>query len=282
MALDADALHADIPSSSAAERWSHALAQWGIPESILAAAPESPWHHPPDLFARLARDALAAPEVPPSRRRALEALAGGGSVLDVGVGGGAASLPLAPPADLIIGLDSSQGMLEVFSEAAAARGVAHRAVCGGWPEAAERVEVADVVVCNHVLYNVGDLVPFLGALDDHARRRVVIEVSDQHPTSPMRRMWKAIHGIDRPTQPTASVVLDVLGEMGIAAQHEFFKRCWSTRIEKDSTEDRAKTVAMMRRRLCVGPERDAEIDALLAQDVTDPVLKAMTIWWDRR
>ncbi len=46
---------------TAAERWAEALAGWAIPEPILAAAPESPWGFPSDLFARRA-DAAAAPD----------------------------------------------------------------------------------------------------------------------------------------------------------------------------------------------------------------------------
>ena len=43
----------------------------------------------------------------PSHRVAHEALPSGGTLLDVGCGGGAASLPLAPPAALLVGLDQS-------------------------------------------------------------------------------------------------------------------------------------------------------------------------------
>ena len=70
--------------TDAAERWQAELAGWAIPDEILAQAPESPWGFPPELF--------AAPPDPidtPSRDRALEALPPGGSVLDVGCGGGA-------------------------------------------------------------------------------------------------------------------------------------------------------------------------------------------------
>ena len=90
-------------------------------------------------------------------------------MLDVGVGGGAASLPLAPPAALLVGVDQSEGMLATFADACERRRVAHREVQGSWPDVAGQVEPADVVVCHHVLYNVADVVPFVEALSEHAR-----------------------------------------------------------------------------------------------------------------
>src|SRR5918911_3822063 len=94
---------------NAAERWAQALAAWAIPPAILAAAPESPWGFPTELFERRA-DALPA-EPTPSTQHALEALPQGGAVLDVGCGAGAASLPLAARAGHLIGVDPSAEML---------------------------------------------------------------------------------------------------------------------------------------------------------------------------
>src|ERR1035441_1335165 len=96
------------PCPSAAERWAKALSEWVIPDEILRSAPESPWHFPPGLF-------LASKPIPSpfgaSRRAALEALGAGGSVLDVGCGGGAAGIALVPPADRLTGVDISSAML---------------------------------------------------------------------------------------------------------------------------------------------------------------------------
>src|SRR3954451_8178402 len=158
-------------TDDSARRWREDLASWAIPPEILAAAPETPWGCPTDLFARAAEEAVAAGDGPaaPSRRRALEALPAGGSVLDVGAGGGAASLPLCPPAAAVTAVDQSDGMLAAFAELAAKQGVAHREVQGSWPAVAAEVGPADVVVCHHVLYNVADIVPFLVALTAHAR-----------------------------------------------------------------------------------------------------------------
>ncbi|MDQ4070396.1 MAG: SAM-dependent methyltransferase, partial [Actinomycetota bacterium] len=74
--------------TTAAEAWADGLAGWKVPQHILDAAPESPWGYPPSVFAWTPERAAAEADQTPSRRRALEALGEGGTVLDVGVGGG--------------------------------------------------------------------------------------------------------------------------------------------------------------------------------------------------
>ena len=135
---------ADDDLADATARWADALGSWGIPEEILAQAPESPWFHPPALFSALATSAVAHDRTP-THEAVVRATPVGGTVLDVGVGGGAASLPAAPPAARIVGVDENRHMLDEFVRLAA--GVDALAVEGKWPDVAASVEVADVVVC---------------------------------------------------------------------------------------------------------------------------------------
>lgn len=257
------------------DHWSRQLGAWAIPETVLAAAPESPWGYPPELFARSAERALVDPEITPSRRRATEAIPAGGSVLDVGAGGGAASLPLAPPAGVLIAVDESQAMLDVFAEAVERRGIRHTEIVGRWPDVAPHTPHAAVVVCHHVVYNVGDLAPFFTALDDHAERRVVVELTDRHPLSDLSPLWKSIHGIDRPTGPTAADASEVAAALGYAVHTERFER---PSLWHDAPREEA--LAFARRRLCVGPEYDTEIEAYLDQTADLP-RELVTLWWDR-
>ena len=90
-------------------------------------------------------------------------------MLDVGCGAGATSLPLAPLARTIVGVDESDVMLASFEAGARAAGVAATTHRGRWPEVAARVGQADVVVCGHVLYNVAEPAPFVAALEARAR-----------------------------------------------------------------------------------------------------------------
>ena len=140
------------------ERWRSDLESWAIPAEILAAVPESPWVLPRELFIRRAEHwSEACPG--PSYERASEALGESGSVLDVGAGAGAASLPLVPRATAIAAVDLDQELLSALADHAVRLGTAAKAICGRWPEVAGAVGPADVVTCHHVLYNVSDLGP---------------------------------------------------------------------------------------------------------------------------
>src|SRR5438046_1645572 len=108
---------AGVAMTPARQRWREELLAWAIPPEIEAAAPEPPWGFPVELFRAQSESADS-----PSREVAAAALPGGGSVLDVGCGGGAASLALAPPAGLVVGVDSSTDMLTEYAAGAAARG----------------------------------------------------------------------------------------------------------------------------------------------------------------
>ncbi len=206
------------PPGRAAQRWAEGLAGWAIPPHILEAVPESPWSYSPAVFVGVTRAALAVET--PSTGRARQALRNGASVLDVGVGAGAASLPLAPPAASITGVDSSPVMLDALADLASARGVAHTAVLGTWPDVASAVKAADVCVCHHVFYNVADLGPFASALTSHARRRVVVELTASHPQSILNPLWWHFHRLRRPSGPTADDAMAALAEAGIPVQSE--------------------------------------------------------------
>jgi SAM-dependent methyltransferase len=257
---------------SAAGRWAAELAGWAIPDEILAAAPESPWGCPPQFF----RAAPRAGARSLATTRAAEALPDGGTVLDVGCGGGAASFALVPPAGRVIGVDESPSMLELFRATAADRGVDADTVEGAWPAVADRAVGADVVVCHHVFYNVAELAPFALALGDHAHRRVVAELTTSHPLRRLGPLWQRFWGLDRPDGPTAELALAVLVEAGIDARLEV-----APGTPRDvRAVDRAEVVAFTRRRLCLGPDRDPEIDAALGDELFESSDRAV-IWWDR-
>lgn len=124
---------------SATTAWTHALAAWAIPPESSTPPPKA-MGFPPSLFEWTPERAAAESEMTLSRQRAVEALGDGGSVLDVGTGGGRGSLPLAPPATLVIGVDPSPDLLAVFAKAAERLGVAYRTVQGPWPAVASEVE----------------------------------------------------------------------------------------------------------------------------------------------
>lgn len=266
---------------SALRRWRESLEGWAIPEEILAAAPEDPWSFPAEVFATKAD---ADPDATPSRLRAVEALPEGGVVLDVGCGAGAASLGLVPPAGRLIGVDSLNEMLVEFERRARRVGVGYGTVEGAWPEVADAVEAADVVVCHHVLYNVADLAPFVSRLTEHARRRVVVELTEEHPIAWTGDLWRRFHSLERPRGPTVRHCVAALRELGVDPVVEDFDDpggAWGFRRKEDA-------VAMVRRRLCLPAGRDREIREAIGDRLEEVggfyrvgrPRRLVTMWWD--
>jgi SAM-dependent methyltransferase len=265
---------------SAAARWRADLESWAIPQAILDAAPESPWGFPVALFANRAD----RPRLPTaSDRRALEGLPEGGSVLDVGCGAGASSLPLVERAGRLSGVDGSAGMLEAFRERVEAAGIECTTVEGTWPDVAGGVPVADVVVCHHVVYNVPEPVPFVDALSGHATRRVVLELTQDHPLGNLNDLWMRFHGLERPSRPTADDFADVLAQMGIQPGRED----WAPGDWSGGFARREDLVAFIRKRLCLTADRDPEIWEAIADRVVErdgtiglPPRPNVTLWWE--
>ena len=268
-----EANSADAPAAPAprAAAWRDDLASWAIPDDIRAQAPTDPWIHPVAQF--LAPEG-AIPDSP-AHVLARAALPEGGSVLDVGCGGGRAALALVPPAARLIGVDHQEGMLEAFAAAATARGVASETILGDWPEAAARTPVADVVVCHHVAYNVWELPDFVRALDAHARHRVVLELPVRHPLSWMNPLWKQFWDLDRPTAPTADDALAVIREAGFDARLEEYDDV----TERIPLDPRAQAESACIR-LCLPVDRADEVASAVQRADAGLPRRLAAIWWD--
>jgi hypothetical protein len=259
-------------SPAPAARWKEALASWAIPDWILAQAPEDPWALPVALF----EPRQAA--ISPSHRRALDALSAGDTVLDVGAGRCAMSLPLRPPARRIVAVDSAPAMLE--------NSPADRAIAGRWPDVAVEAGRATVVVCGHVLYNVPDLLPFIAALNDAATSRVVIEITRSHPRNrPLEReLWRHFWELDRPERPGWEDALAVIRESGIQPKFEH----WESE-QRGGFPSLEELVSWMRRTVCLDRAREDEVRPIVMRHATErdglwrlssEPRALTTLWWD--
>lgn len=264
------------------DRWRSDLAAWAIPAHITAAVDQSPWVLPTQVFARRADSVTAAPSGE-SFDRAWAALDPPGSVIDVGAGAGAASLPLAARTTELVAVDGSAAMLGLIAERAEARGLDLRRVQGSWPAVAGQVPAADVITCHHVVYNVPDLRPFLSALTSKARRLVVLETTTVHPLVSLNDLWRRFHGLIRPDGPTSDDLLAILSAMGIDCQWRIWRRPGGP-----DYPSMAELVDVTRQRLCLPPDRADEVAAALTEAGIDPARPAdlgssgrevATIWW---
>ncbi|MDQ4037583.1 MAG: methyltransferase domain-containing protein [Actinomycetota bacterium] len=253
---------------TAQDQWAAQLAAWTIDPEILAGAPESPYGFPPGLFGT--RSGAES-----THRAISAALPGRGSVLDIGCGGGAASLPLAAVVDSFLAVDASEQLLQSYVRAAADSGISVRTWCGTWPDIAAEVPSADVAVAANVVYNVPDIGAFLRAMTDHARHRVVIELTDSHPWTGMAALWRHFHHQDRPRGPTTADFLEVTAELGFETHVESFRRTavWASAPPK-------VVLAFTRRRLCLPAERESEVAAAMRELAPPPATTASTVWWD--
>lgn len=254
---------------NAADRWRAALEEWAVPEAILASAPESPWIHPPALF-----DVPSIIEASPSHDRAREAVPAGGSVLDVGCGGGIAAFALTPPAAHVIGVDHQIEMLSMFRANALERGVTVETIEGFWPAVAPRTAPADVVTSHHVVYNVADVGPFLAELNDHAAVRVVLEMPNQHPVANLSSAWRHFWDLERPTGPTPHDLLAVLSDLGIDANMASFEGTMRAETDLD------QAAHFTRIRLCLPATSEAEVRDFLEVNPPPKTRSLTTIWWD--
>lgn len=259
-------------TTEAGRRWTGMLAEWAIPDEILAASPSPPYFFDPSVFAAAADEAVARADDTYSDAMARTALPARGSVLDVGCGAGAASLPLRP--GRLVGVDPSRPLLEAMLERAGRIGIDATGVEGRWPDVASGVPIADVVVCHHVFYNVQDLAGFATALTEHARHRVVVELTAVHPMAWMAPYWKALHGVDRPGRPVASDAVSVLEEIGLPVhQHRWARRYQMIGESDDDSLDR------IGRRLCLPLSRREELRRLLGAIPPPDKRDVVTLWW---
>ena len=242
-----------LTSGAAVLRWRELLQGRAIPAEILAAAPQDPSRHDPARFVP-----SATPEDTPSRRAALRLLGpDGGTVLDVGCGGGAAGLALVPKVSHLTGVDHAEDMLRGFERACTERGVPHRSVLGPWPDTAPQAGVADVVVSHHVGYNTLDLGPFVAALGAAARRGVIVELHAVHPGAWLDPLWVRFHGLHRPPAATVDDALAVLTEIGVHPEVQRWTRPAQLR-------DPAAEIAFSLRRLCLPAQRRDEVAEAVA------------------
>ena len=254
-----------------ANKWKDDLEAWAIPPEIINQAEESPWIHPPILF-QLPSNIVDTF----SHQMAREALPEQGSVLDIGCGGGIAAFALTGKVKNAIGVDHQPEMLTMFNENAAKRGLTSEVFEGFWPAVESKVSKADVVTCHHVVYNVQEIVPFLQAFDEHANKRVVIEMPVQHPLANMDKAWKHFWNLDRPKGPTPEDLIEVLNEIGIKA----FVHYWSGTIRQESNIEQA--AEFMRIRLCLPKERLPEVKEFLQNQPQASERELATIWWDKK
>jgi SAM-dependent methyltransferase len=269
---------------SATDRWREQLEAWAIPQHLLDAVSDSPYEWPPELWKRRTAAAEEGPESATTGilRRLLPV---GGSLLDVGAGTGRASLPVAGEGHPLTAVERNPGMAGGLREEAARRGIDVAVIEGSWPDVARQAGRHDIAMCAHVVYDVQDIAPFVAALDDAARRAVVIELTPRHPWHGLAPYYRAMHNLDRPGGPTAGDLAGVVSEqLAVRPNVEEWTRPGGLRFASID-----EMVEFQRRRLVLPKDRAGELEGLLTPDIVQdgdwfllgPAERTLvTLWWE--
>jgi len=166
------------------------------------------------------------------------------TVLDVGAGTGRHTLALAPHVKRVVAVDPSPAMLGFLKEDVAEQKLTNvETVASAWLDA--EVEPAEVVLCSHVLYPIADPVLFIRKLESSARQRVYVYLRvDPLPTD--FGLWSEFYGVSLQTQPTHLDLINLLAQMGIAAEVEIVQHRFTWTFA-----DIEEAVVQVRNSLCL-------------------------------
>ena len=90
----------------------------------------------------------------------------------------------------------------------------------------------------------------------------------------MAAYWRAMHGIDQPDRPTADDAIAVLNDLGLSVH----RRDWQREVEMIGELDERATDRIAGR-LCLGPERIAELRRVLEEVPPPSQRDVVTLWW---
>jgi SAM-dependent methyltransferase len=140
------------------------------------------------------------------------------TVIDVGAGTGRHTIALAPLVKRVTAVEPSDAMLGLLRQDAEEQRLTNvETVASDWLSAA--VAPADLVICSHVLYPIGDIAPFVRKLAEKAKGRVFIYTRvDAMPTD--MGLWGAFYGVPLQLQPSHLDLLNALAELGIVPDVE--------------------------------------------------------------
>jgi hypothetical protein len=135
------------------------------------------------------------------------------TLIDVGAGSGRHAIPLSERLEWVTAVEPSEGMRAQ---------IPHRdnmtIVASTWQDAA--VAPADLLICSHVLYGVGDPVPFIAKMEASARERVFIMLRE----SPMAHLGALVRDQmlgQEPRLPRFSDLFMLLMQLDIAPEVRF-------------------------------------------------------------
>jgi molybdenum cofactor cytidylyltransferase len=189
--------------------------------------------------------------------------------LDIGSGAGRYALPLARRVREVVAVDPSPAMLGALRELQAEHGIENvRPISGRWPpdpstpegsalaEALGPLPCADVALIAHVSYDVEDVLPFVEAMEEAARRLCVAILMERTPAAAAEAFWPEVHGEPRVPLPALGAFVELLEARGRSPEvvlADRIARRW---------RDRDEVASLVRRQLWVAPGSEKDIRAM--------------------
>lgn len=134
--------------------------------------------------------------------------------LDIGAGAGRLAIPLSRVVRRVIALDTSEVMRAGLVEAAREAGTQVDVLAVRWPEDSDGLPTVGVTLAANMLYSITEPLPFIEAMERHARRICVVALADRLPRAPDPAIWEALHGEPLATLPGATEFATFLGAAG--------------------------------------------------------------------
>lgn len=203
----------------------------------------------------------------------------GETVIDVGAGTGAVTLPLATAGHPVTAIDFSPGMLEVLGERASDAGVEGiRTVQAAWEDdwSALGIEPADIAVASRSII-VADLEQALIRIDEFAKRRACITIPYDGSPRHDARIFDAL-GREQPRR------YDVLYALGILLSRGHRPEVRLIRGEKrdsyQSPEEARESIIEALKGLRPGEE--GKLDRWLEENLHELENEAGGVYWTRK
>jgi SAM-dependent methyltransferase len=232
-------------------------------ESVRPPALEPVGDHWASQAARFAQATDRAAQPDHFMRFVLPHLRPSDSVLDIGAGAGRHAVYLAQQVARVVAVEPSPSMRQQLERRLADAPNAHVAVVPErWPDA--DAPACDVAICAHVVYGVREIGPFLLRMDAIARRACFVLLGYRQPAYYINPFWKHFYGEPRAPLPGAQECLNVLRQLGIAAQHAHLPASRYTFAD----EHEALADLRWRLRLPSEPAHDAALQAAM-RDLLD-------------
>ncbi|CAN5622726.1 class I SAM-dependent methyltransferase [soil metagenome] len=165
--------------------------------------------------------------------------------LDIGAGGGRYALPIALRVHEVVAVEPSAAMVATLRAGMAETGIDNlRVVESHWPMELD-APTADVGLLAHVGYDIGDIGPFLDAMEAATRRLCLAVMGESAMTTVATLFWHEIHGEPRVRLPALPELLVLLLARGYLPEVRLVDRL------PPSFESVDEALAMARRQLWV-------------------------------